>query len=61
MTQPLAPPERIEGPLPAPSPEDEERTEAIAQVAADLMTLNSELSSDSALELAEMIVDGKLA
>ena len=30
-------------------------------VAADLMTLNSELPSDSALELAEMIADGKLA
>ena len=42
-------------------PEDEERIEAIAQVAVDLMGFNPEMPSDAALELAAMIVDGKLA
>lgn len=46
---------------PTPPTPDEDRVEAMAQVAVDLMTFNPEMPSDAALELAEMIVDGKLA
>jgi len=45
-----------------PIPDEEaERIESVAYEAFLLMTLNVELNSDDALELAEMIVDGLLA
>jgi len=44
-----------------PAPEDDERTEAVVTVAAELMDLNPEMNSDYAIALAEMIVDWKLS